>query len=185
MNKERLKKLNAYVLGFNVLLTFISIGLLFWLLIEQKIDYLYSIEALTDIIATTIASIYLLEGFRKESSKKFKATLIATTVNALVVTVVSIAEKIDVVPIIMCSIAFYILGYLTIVKNIGKKTSYILCGILVIIRLSGFISGLLTLRNVPNGSSMIILMFSQLSLAMLICVLEYAKYFDKQSRGTN
>lgn len=185
MNKERLKKLNVYVLGFTVLLTFISIGLLFWLLIDHKLDYLYSFEALTDIIATTIAYIYLIEGFKKEDSKKFKASVIATTVNALIVTIVSIAEKIDVVPIVMCAIAFYILGYLSVIKNIGKKTSYILCGILVLIRLLGLISGLLTLRNVPNGSSMIILMFSQLSLAILMSVLEYAKYFDKLSRGTN
>lgn len=181
---ENRKKLNLFVLIINALLTAVSIYLLLAALIESDSNILQNIEIIADLVACSIALFYLIDGYSKGLAKRYQLFLIVTAINALAVAVLSIGEKTPMISVVMCSIAFVILLVLSFYKNLGKTISYILCTILLFIRLSGLLSNVLILSNQMPALNFA-LFVSQISLALLVFVSTYAKYTDKASRQTN
>lgn len=180
---ENKRKLNLIAVILNSIFTLACIIWLLTILIALNLNKYQIIEAVADLVASIIALMYLLEGYSKGVAKHYKISVLITALNALVVAILSTAEEIKVIPVIMCSIAFVILLILGLFKNLGKKVSYICCWIVLTIRILGFISILLTVDNFMDPSFSLII--TQVALALTVLVVTYAKYVDKSSRNTD
>lgn len=181
MEKER--KLNLIVVLLNGLFALACVVWLIAILIELDLNTYQIIEAVADLIATTVAFTYLLEGYTKGVSHHYKTSVLVTGLNALVVAILSTGEKIPVVPLIMCIIAFIAILPLALMKNPGKKLSYACCIIVLIIRILGTISIALTIDSLMDPSFSLVI--TQVSLALMLFVITYAKYTDKRVRHLN
>ncbi len=179
---EDKRKLNLVLLVLNGSFTGICICLLISLLLNGQANLMQSIEIVADIIACIYAAIYLFEGCSKGYAKHYKLCMIVSSINSLAVTVLSIKEKVPYISTVMCATAFVLTTILACTKDLGKKSSYMCCGFLVFVRLSGLISNVITETNNPQFNIIITLLVSQLSLALLIGVVTYAKYTDKKNR---
>lgn len=182
---ENKGKLNLPILLFNGLFTAICICLLVVTILQSKTTFLQNIEILADIVACLVALIYLIEGYSKAEATHYRLCMIVAAINALVVTFLSVQEKVADISTVMCAAAFVLTAILAFTKNLGKRSSYICCGFLVFVRLSGLLTNIFTESSNPQYSIIIIMLVSQLSLALLIGVITYAKYVDKYSRGSN
>lgn len=183
MENSKSRSLSVFPLALIGLLTLACVLQLTYILFAANTSVLLKVEIITDILASAVAFIYLVRGYSKSEAKYYKISMFAALVNALVVAVVSTGEKIEYVPLIMCIIAFALIAFLTFGKNLGKKTSYLCCGLLVLIRVSGMISIALTSQD-PLTDTSFILVLAQLVLSFTICMIAYAKYRDKTARGT-
>lgn len=180
---ENNKNLNLGVIVFNGIFTVICIALLLCLLLDGNLSLVYNIEIIADIIASIVAFMYLVEGFSKSVATHYKTCMIIAAINALIVVATSASEKIDYVPMIMCAIAFCLVSFLAFGTNLGRNVSFICCGLLVLIRVAGLVSVLITLDQYSILDPTLVLVVCQISLALLLSVITYAKYKDKAARG--
>lgn len=181
---ENKKNLNLAVVTFNGVFTVICIALLLCLLLDGDLSFIYNVEIIADIVASIVAFMYLVEGYNKGVAGHYKACMIVAAINALVVVATSASEKIEYVPMIMTAIAFCLIAFLAFGKDLGKKVSFICCGLLVLIRVAGIISVIATIKQYSLLDPTLVLMVCQLSLSLLLSVITYAKYADKQARGS-
>lgn len=177
------RKLNLGALLVNGILTTICVAWLLYATVNNLFDVYQKIEAVTDIIASLIATYYLIEGYSKDVSSHYKTCVGVAAINALVVIAIIFAKQsAEIVTIFACVLAFAMLVGLLVVKNLGKAMSYTMCAIIVIIRLLGLLFAYANVHTIFNSE--ITLLFAQLCLAITIGIITYAKYVDKTSRHT-
>lgn len=182
-SKDDKRKISLFVIIVNGLLTAACVVWLFNLLVTKEVSAYIRLEIVTDIIASLVAIAYLAAGYSKSVAGHYKASMIIAAINALVVAVVSTKEYIQVIPIIMCAIACVLICALAFVKNMGKTISISLCIALVVIRIAGLISVILS-PAFDTVSTHMALLITQTVLALMITVITYAKYADKAARNT-
>ena len=150
---------------------------------SSNMGALYKVETIADLIAVSIASFYLINGYKKDFNFYYKAAMLTNALNALVVCGVSVNENTKIVSVISTALCFGLILLLALGTNLGIKMSMISCLIVVFLRISGIIA-------VFSGANYtftpeVILLFTQLVLAIIITVSTYAKYVDKSLRHTS
>ena len=114
---------------------------------------------------------------------------ISVLVNAFnpVVTSAYVAEKI--LGAAFCAATFVCLIILAFGKNLGKKRSYILCAILTVLNAAALIVGIClspSLRDgTVRGTVFLYHLISQLTLSASTWMMTFAKYADKEARGSH
>ena len=181
--KKPNKLLDAAVI-VNSLICLLSIAGIVYILLGTNLDLFYKVEGIFDLIALLFATIYYVSGYSKESADMFKAFLLVSTINALVVVVVEISEMTSVVSLIFSLISLVIIGYLALGLNIGKNNSIGLCILLVILKVLCLIMSIVMANSSILYPSNILLV-SQLALSLTILVSTCAKYIDKAERKSN
>ena len=174
------KSLNVFAIIISVLSICCAIGIVY-LTFSSELDALYIVESISNLLALIYAFFYLINGYKKDFATYYKIAMLVNAVNALVVTALSSNEATKYISIISCAICFGAILTLALAKNLGKNTSITLCLIVIVLRTMGIVSCFMASATLDIN---LILMLSQLVLALVILLATIAKYVDKQERNT-
>lgn len=163
------------------ILAIASVGFMVYMAFNSDIDVFYKVEVVSNIIALLFVFEYIILGFKKDFASYYKLAMYVNAANALIVTAVASNESTKYIAIISCAICFGCILTLAVAKNLGKKMSLILCTVVILLRISGIISYYFSANTVDIS---LIIMISQLVLALVILVATIAKYEDKTIRHT-
>lgn len=174
------KTLNVFAIIISVISIFCALSVMY-VAINSELDILYIVETVSCLFSLLYAFVYLINGYKKDFAKYYKVAMIVNAINALVVTALSSNEATKYISIISCAICFGAITTLALAKNLGKNTSLLLCGIVIVLRTMGIISAFIA--HVSMNIDLII-MLSQLVLSLVILLATIAKYVDKDERHT-
>ena len=145
-------------------------------------DIIYAVIA---ILAVAAALVYFLIGCKKDAAKYYKAfyalyalSLLASQIGVLFSSTPLLAP----ISVVLSMIVYGNVLLLTFAKDFGKKTSYILCGINVLLFLGAFIFEIITLFAF-EGVVGIILTACWLVESCVAGLMTVMKYYDKQKRN--
>lgn len=178
------KKLNTLFVIIGLAFALTCIVLLGENFFSDEHGFMYNLEVVFDIIASCAAMAYLVLGYSKDVKNFYKGCMALITANALVITIINTNEKASVLSIVMCALAFAILVFLTFGKDLGKNKSYIASICLLAIRALGLIICLIGDKSAVGYKDNVLFLLGQLSIAVLVLLIIYAKYVDKAARGT-
>lgn len=141
------------------------------------------------IVALAFGFIYSLKESKKSAANYYKMFMIIYTLMSLldIVMFFFLSEYVDTfntigyIVICMRLVAFICIAALALVKNLGKNNSNTLAGTLFLINIVLFVICAFD----KNQTGTYIMSFSNLLLSFTTYLLVNAKYFDKQSRGTD
>ena len=125
--------------------------------------------------------IYTLLGYRKNAAKYFKLYGLLYLVSQVAVVISAISMATKAITYIICIAAIVITFILVVCKDFGKEKSLCLCGLLVLVQL------IACFVVYTSFGSLIIVMITRavdLVLACIYGIMTYAKYLDKDERGT-
>lgn len=145
--------------------------------IQQGITVLGSLDYVVTMFTLMFAALYFMLGYKKNSAIYYKMFVWSYAVGMGVL--VLLMEGKPLVFIISSLINYGILFVLAVGKDLGKVRSYILC---ILGLLLETLSVILFIRIF--GTQYISCMSSKVLLSILLLVMIYAKYADKDSRGT-
>ncbi len=160
------------------------------MLINAQSPLLMRISTALVIIALSVSFYYVVRGFSKKQAWAYKtfatAFIIETAIQVLFVANTNDGNATFMIPVIAYTLALCMLVFVVIGKDLGKKGSVGLCIGTGIMSLVAIVYVIIT----NNGSEELINKFyilqslSQFDMALMLGVLTYAKYLDKEERGT-
>ncbi len=141
----------------------------------------FTLDAVFIILAMLAAAYYMLGGYSKNAAKYYKVFAAFAALSGLVTLISSCVSGIGALFVIIDAIVFAIILYMTFSLNQGKKRSYVFCGIAVALRVIGLVAFLI----VGNATGVVVTRYvSYIILACLLGIMTFAKYVDKDARGT-
>ncbi|MDO4941090.1 MAG: hypothetical protein Q4E33_05315 [Erysipelotrichaceae bacterium] len=150
-------------------------------LLNGELDSTYLLGAIVLICSLNFLLLYLISGFTKGYAKLYKAALLLGSLNALFVTMASVNESSQYIAVMFCALSFGLYMVLAFAKNFGKVKSLIFCAIVILCRISGLVSNIISYGSILDDH--VILIGSQLALSLAIFTATFAKYVDKTERG--
>lgn len=155
--------------------------------------FINTIAASFSVVALLCAIIYVVTGFKKDSAKYFKFFLytfvLVVLCNSLGVIVFNLnfatsgQKTLRTITILINIAVFIILNILLLKNDLGKKVSFILSIVLLIVyaptHIFNFVSGMITKQYFSGFRS-----FANLALTLVLVLMEQLKYFDKTQRNT-
>lgn len=179
LKKEYQDKFNLSAALINLALIFSGIGLI-KNLYSSTVGGLDKACSVFILISLAVAFVYICSGFKKSMSPYYKASLILCSINALLSIIAS--NSASSIFAFVCNVLCYLVIIILITsKDLGKKNSYILCAVNVVLRA---ISLFIVINHFGNGTYQASIALSQLALALMVAIATYAKYIDKGNRGT-
>ncbi|MBD3107272.1 hypothetical protein IEO70_02755 [Bacillus sp. AGMB 02131] len=128
------------------------------------------IHALT-LVLLFMALLYCVMGYKNKSNLFFDCVVYLYT-GVVFVTSLLVREG-PIFLLIISNLSFGILSILAIAKDIGKKKSFILCRINVLLALVRIIAYVAVVREFPGG------MFGNFLLSIILGIMVYTKYTEK------
>lgn len=174
------KPIYKVILVLNLL--FIVVGIVTCVPSFKDTQDVFSLIGLAMTVLDLIfAGFYIINGYRKDAAKYYKIYGLLLAVKYTIIVVHSI---------ILGSLPFEIFNALTLVivlvltlsSNLGKNKSFILCGLLVILRVICFVIRIALIQATNINS--ILSHMANIDLVCLYGIMTYAKYLDKTERGT-
>ena len=146
----------------------------------KKVSMLVNIDSIVCIIALVFGLFYSLSGYKKDSAKYYKVFMylyfVSSVLSLLVPSIAPLSGKIDFFIVSINVIILILVFVLAFIKDLGvNKSTYISIFILILNVVKLFYNVKMTV---------LLLGFSNLILACIVCVFVSAKYKDKESRGT-
>ena len=140
-----------------------------------------TVSTIFSVIALLAGASYICYGYEKVGAKSYKAFMILYAFAQLSCIVgAALMEPSNAIYIVSSAIVYGPILLLALSKDMGKKVSYNLAGIIVGLQLLVFVGSLISKDAVFHGSRTL----SNLILAVTACVMVWAKYDNKASRGT-
>lgn len=180
MKKEN--KFYTAALIFSCLLLILSVIGVGKVVVSHSVNGMYLVGAIFVLVSLIFALYYISYGYSKNLALLYKTSIALATINALIVTAVSVNEDMEYLPIIFCTLCFGLYMVLLFAEDLGKTKSYVFASLIVIIRASGLISNVIAFKSITNDY--VILVVAQLALAIMVLVSISAKYIDKTNRNT-
>ncbi len=148
---------------------------------------LMCIGGILTIIAFLVAAVYVFKGYTKTAAFCFKL-FTAVFALSLVLSIIG-AAKINFVPALCECAALVLVLVITVKKDFGKSNSFSVCGVIAILAIANIIEVIKLNPGVKlsgNNYESLILgrSIAQFLLSYLFGIITYAKYLDKESRGT-
>ena len=180
------------VRGINVLCLGVCIVLDLVLMTHtQEVSSWLRASAALSVAAMLCAIVYMLKGFRKSGAAFHKFFLFGYALSELyaVVSAIMLPEKsASVTAAVIDSAVLVLLLVLAIGKDLGRRVSFTLAGIIFALNLLLFIGVLAAVPGVLRGGGMegdiyAVRVGSQLALASVTGLVTFAKYADKAARG--
>lgn len=134
--------------------------------------------AFLNIIACTPAMYYCLSNHDKNASKAYIIFCVIYAITELLKLLLRTKAGVSIV-LLPPTIVFASLVVLCLAKDLGKKKSYILAGIVVVM------SAIDLVYVLVNYSESTMYMFQNLILSGCLFMMVYAKYKNKELRGSN
>lgn len=144
----------------------------------------FNFACIFNIVALLSAMHYIVRGYTKDSAKYYKVFAGLFALSSLVSLLYMYVDAEDTLfQVASTAVIFGLIIILAVAPNLGKKRSLILCGIAIVIRLADLIVAFFTVKESAWPLWMIYMSyFSQLVLAVLLGIMNYAKYLDKAAR---
>jgi len=136
-----------------------------------------------DTIACILALFYCMKGYSKNAAVYFNAFCIAYCISLmipifLVAGMYEAGSFIPTVALALRLVTFACAGIFVVASDLGKKKSYILAGIMLACSL------ILIVFAKGMGTNVYLGMIGKNALAIVFSIMVYAKYKDKEARGT-
>ena len=175
------KPLYKVVVVFNLLcIVFCLVAAALSMFVENA-GKAFTLDAVFIILAMMAAAYYMLGGYSKNAAKYYKVFAAFAALSGLVTLITTCLNGNGALFVICDAIVFAIILYMTFSLNQGKKRSLSFCGIAVVLRVVGLIAFLV----VGNASGVVVMRYvSYIILACLLGIMTFAKYVDKDARGT-
>lgn len=173
------KPIYKVILILNII--FIAIGIITSIIGFKSATSNEVIIKVINLLAWVFALIYILHGYRKNAAVYYKVFGWGYLITHLAFLASLVTAKDS--PVIFyftCGISIIILLTLLLKLNLGKKISLILCAILVLMKVIILICMWISTKDFSALSTRLI----DLDFACLLGILTYAKYLDKDERGT-
>ena len=178
-----MKKKRAIPAWFNIINLILVIGSIVWTIYSMftaappdgHVLESEAIHVLT-LIPMLGALLYCATGYKKSSAGYFNLFIYLYT--AVVFATSLFIRTGPIFLSVFSIISFGILCVLAIAKDVGKKKSFVLCGLNMFLAIIRIIAYFITTGQFPGG------MFGNLLLAGILGLMVYAKYADKTARGT-
>lgn len=181
-----------YKIVLILILLFIAVGMVGGLnaIAAKQSDIYMRICGICTLPALASAEYYILKGYTKDVSKYYKIFVWLFSLSQLSMLVSASIGSGSVVKIIIAAAAFALLIVAAAVKNLGRGRSLAICTAVFALSAVNMILPLVKdpgLFSSGNSSAMISFILAALGalLACLFCILTYAKYVDKASRGAD
>ena len=139
------------------------------------------------IIAFLVAAIYVFKGYTKTAAICFKL-FTAAFAFSLILSIIG-AAQISIIPAIFEGLSLVLVVVIALKKDFGKSNSFSVCGIIAILAIANIIEVIKLNPGVKlsgNNYESLVLgrSIAQFLLSYLFGIITYAKYLDKESRGT-
>lgn len=153
--------------------------------IMSNVNVYAIISAVVSVLALFAALYYLSKGHKKEDAIFLKYLTGAMMVSELVNLLYVATTKPYVVA--MCGVCLICITILTFGKDLGMKFSFVLCGIILALRLALVIINGIKAPNlfetITQDSVSFLRSFADFSIAFIVTVCIYGKYIDKTERN--
>ena len=146
-----------------------------------KLDTLNLLGLYFVLVSLIFGLVYLILGFTKNLSKLYKASILIGALNALMSILLSLNESFDTTALITTSLAFALYVVMLVANNLGRKKSFIICIIIMSIRITGIITNYLILKDFMNPQ--VLNICGQFAIIVMVFAATSAKYVDKSSRN--
>lgn len=176
------KTFRTLVVVFSCLLTCVCALTITSVIMNNVLDSISLIGLCFVLISLLFGFVYLILGFSKDLSKIYKTCILIGTLNALMSIVLSLKETYNTVALITTVIAFGLYVVLLVGTNLGKVKSYVLCILIIIIRIMGIVANYMLVKDILHPQVLNII--GQLAIILMVFIATSAKYIDKENRGS-
>lgn len=178
------------ILVFNLFCTIGGIATGILIATSDESGILLKISSLCALAALLFAGYYIISGYTKDAAKFYKSFAFLFAVSQLSAMICSLFESTLNIVDITCY--FFGLAFIVLMifkKNLGKKVSLILCGIIIILCVISLSIAIQTATGIDLGDNLLGTLTTargviQILLGVLFGIMTYAKYLDKDARGT-
>ena len=174
------KPIYKVILVFNLLLITIAVVLSVITLSGDGATVTRILSAITKLVALVFAGFYIILGYRKNAAKYYKIFGFLYMISIVFAIIACISNTPAVVDIICYSLSVIGALVLIFVKDFGKAKALATCGVLVLLQIVSAIFSYIE----GDPTIVKINVFMLLDLACLFGIMTYAKYLDKDERGT-
>lgn len=189
------KKLNKGLVILNGLLIVVFFAVNIRMLIIPNIPSPYQISSLVTVFALAAAFNYFISKYDKSSAKYYKA-FVALIMFSSFVSLVGVGTKSNnVIQLTIVALQFSFTVIMFAGKDLGKKVSFAICFAFIAVCVFEIAYRMFFAQNVlfeelalESSVNMVLMwgkLLSQLLSAVLLTVMTYGKYLDKEERGTN
>jgi len=175
MLKTKNTAYNAFVVIL-IILSIVALILNAAAMVNGEENLPVQICCLFNIAALIYAAYYIFSGFSKDAAKYFKAFGV---IFALAL-VAALAAADGYLMTLLAALSLSAVIILTFGKDMGKKASFIACGILLVLTVLFYIASLSSNAAFAVRSMTV----TGIVLSLLLGVMIYAKYADKAQRGS-
>ena len=175
------KPIYKVILVLNLLFIVAGIGLSVVGITNPEADIFKIISRIEAIACLVFAAFYIISGYTKDAAKYYKVYGALLAVKYLAGILSGSTKSGTPFGIMMIALSLVITLVLLLSENLGKTKSFVLCGLLVIVRI------VLLIYSVAENNIPTIFVLSNIvniDLACLYGIMTYAKYLDKTERGT-
>ena len=175
------------IFGINIFCIVAGIAVSAQNIMNPVSDILMRFGGVLTIAAFLIAAIYVFKGYTKAVAVSFK---VFTLLFALSICLsIAGAFRVNIIPALCETVSLIFVVFLALKKDFGKSNSFSLCGLVAILSIANIIEVVklnpgVKLDGTSYGSLILGRAIAQLLISYLFGVMTYAKYLDKESRGT-
>ena len=155
----------------------------FYTMFSKEAGIAMMVGAMCSLAAICASLMYLFYGYKKNASSYFRGFMIAYALSQLAGLVIAgqNAEETG-LGILLVGAVYGPVLVMAIAENLGKKKSYILCGIAVLLQIGVLVGAVLTRGTAEVGGIFLMRAYMQLTLAVTMTLMTVAKYEDKAAR---
>ncbi len=146
-------------------------------LFTNELGGIFIVYYAMDIITVVLAAFYCLSGYQKPSAKYFKAV----SISFLIVSAIALGlafKNSQLFDFIFMMIIFGCLSVFSVAKDLGKRRSLFMAGLMILCFLISSVIFAVTWSSVLSPIS------TNLLLSVIFFIMVIAKYKDKEARGT-
>ena len=145
-----------------------------------------------NMVSLLAAIHYVFMGYKKDAAGSYKTFLFFCAFSELLSVLLSASfedQLSSTVGAFLSALTYGIILVMAVGKDLGKTVSYILCGIIYAVRMFAFLSTFIAFPGITRGGTEINTIYTLYAaasalIAFLIGIFTYAKYVDKEDRGT-
>ena len=170
-------KIYKFILIVSIICIILALFFNYYLITNNKQSLIFIVSGFFNATSLIYALFYIIEGYQKNASLYYKNYGILLAISqAISLAIVSVYNP-TVTNIIVVGLELFAILGIVLNEDLGKNKSFILCLLLIVLNgISIFIS---SKTNISYCN-----IYCKFTLTLLLSILTYAKYVDKESRGT-
>lgn len=159
---------------------------------SQESGLILKLACGANMISLLAAIHYVFMGYKKDAAGSYKVFLYFCAFSELisVLLAASFEDKLSsTIGAFLSALTYGIILVMAAARDLGKVISFSLCGVIYAVRMFAFISTFVALPGMARGGEEINTIYTLYTaasalIAFLIGIFTYAKYVDKEDRGT-